>query len=211
MQKQYAIVIDADRCINCRGGCQVACKAEHGVALGDSRSKMYSMGPTGTYPELELYFLPVMCQQCEEPACAGVCPTGACYKNSEDGVVMIDRERCIGCRSCLRACPYNALNFNNELHVMDKCDICAQRRETGEAPACVKNCSGRAILYGDRNDPDSAVSKALREVGAEHVHALPDPGNRPSGRFILRNAKWVDGYPQDYEKQLKEGYYWQRK
>ena len=110
--KQYAMVVEADRCIGCKGGCQVACKTENEVALGRSRSTLYHMGPTGVYPDLQMYFLPVMCQQCEDPSCVDVCPTGACYKDEDDGVIYIDQDLCIGCQSCKKACPFHANNFN---------------------------------------------------------------------------------------------------
>ncbi|HHU22548.1 MAG TPA: 4Fe-4S dicluster domain-containing protein [Clostridiales bacterium] len=193
MSKQYTLVIDLDRCIGCLGGCRVACKLEHGTALGDSRSKMYTM-ESGRYPELEMYFLPVMCQQCENPPCVNLCPTGACHKDTEDGVIKINTDRCVGCGTCKQSCPYGAMNFNKEMHVMDKCDICSELRSKGEKPACVKNCAGSAIYYGDINDPESEVSKLIREAG-ENVYSLPDEGNKPSGRFILRGAKWKEEEP----------------
>lgn len=195
MTRQDALVIDLDRCIGCRGGCQVACKNEHGIALGDARSHLYQMGPTGTYPDLEMYFLPVMCQQCADAPCAAVCPTGACYKSERDGVVYIDKDICVGCESCVRACPYGAVYVSREMRVADKCDLCAERREAGEAPACVRNCSGQAIRCGDVHDPDSEVSRLLLEAGAAHVHALKDSGNGPCGRFILRRGSWTEELP----------------
>ena len=201
--KQYAIVVELDRCIGCRGGCQVACKTENEVALGPSRSKMYTMGPTGHYPDLQMYFMPVMCQQCEYPACVEVCPTGACYKSDEDGVIYIDREVCIGCQSCMRACPYQCIIFNKELHVSDKCNICVQKREQGEMPACVRNCAGNALHYGDINDESSEVGKLLKE-NKGHVYTLKDDGDyHPSGRFILKKADWIDELPFEFEKKLK--------
>lgn len=191
MSRQLALVIDLDRCIGCQGGCRVACKLEHGIALGESRSKLYTI-ESGVYPDLEMYFMPVMCQQCENPTCAAVCPTGACFKDVSDGVVKIDKSRCVGCESCRRACPYGAMNLNQEMRVMDKCDICADRRAVGEKPACVKNCSGSAIKYGDLNDPDSEASKLLKGAGDANIHALRDEGNKPSGRLILRNATFKE-------------------
>lgn len=202
--KQYVILADLDRCIGCRGGCQVACKTQHDIALGPSRSKLYTMGPTGIFPNLEMYFIAVMCQQCENPTCVDVCPTGACYKDESDGVIKIDRNVCIGCGSCRRACPYDAIIANEEMHVSDKCDICSELRAAGEEPVCVKNCSGRALIFGDINDPDSEVSKAIREAGPENVHALKDFGNVPSGRFILKNARWLDILPQDFVRGTEE-------
>lgn len=201
LMRQYMILVDLDRCIGCRGGCQVACKTEHDIALGPSRSRLYTMGPTGKFPDLEMYFMPVMCQQCENPECVAVCPTGACYKDSEDGVIKINRESCIGCKTCQRACPYKTNLFNQELRVMDKCSICDSLRKKGSEPVCVRNCSGGALSYGDINDPDSIVSKKMKEAGSENVYSLRDFGNRPSGRFILRHAKWLDVLPNEYEKQ----------
>ena len=130
---QLAIVVEVDRCIGCKGGCQIACKTEHNIALGRSRSTLYTMGPTGTFPDLEMYYLPVMCQQCKDPACTKVCPTSACMKNDEDGVVTIDPDVCIGCRACMNACPFHCNSYNQEMRIMDKCTLCAERRE--EAPA----------------------------------------------------------------------------
>lgn len=201
--KKYIFVVDLDRCIGCHG-CQVACKQENGVALGACRNEVKDVGPTGTYPDVQLYFLPAMCQQCENPTCAEVCPTGACYQDPEDGVVRIDRNVCIGCQTCAGACPYKVNTFNQELRVMDKCNICAQLREVGEQPACVKNCCGKALHVGDINDPESEVSRLIREAGEENVHTLRDFGNKPGVRYILRNAKWLDVLPQDC-KETKRG------
>lgn len=201
--KQNVLVIDLDRCIGCKGGCQVACKARNGVALGPSRSKLYSMGPVGIFPDLQMYFIPVMCQQCENPSCASVCPTGACYKREQDGVVCIDKDLCIGCKSCMRACPYEAIIFNTEMNISDKCDICATSRDIGATPACVRNCSGAAIYYGDIHDPKSEVSRLIADAGQEHVYALQDTGNNPNARFILRRAAWNKTLPHRFG--TKEG------
>lgn len=188
---RYIFVIDADRCIGCKG-CQVACKMENEVALGANRNKVYDVGPTGVFPELEMYFLPTMCQQCENPSCVMVCPTNACHKNESDGVILIDQDKCIACHACEKSCPYQAITFNRERRVMDKCTICAQLRAEGETPACVKNCSGNALHYGDIDDPNSEVSRLLAETKPEHIHKLRDTGNHPGNYYILRNAVWQD-------------------
>ena len=212
--KQYAIVIDLDRCIGCRGGCQVACKTEHGIGLGPSRSTLYTMGPAGVFPDLEMYFLPVMCQQCKDSACIAACPTGACRRSDSDGVVRIDHKACIGCRKCMKACPYHAVIFRPELKAADKCDLCSDRRAEGLEPGCVTNCAGNAILYGDVNDAGSAVYHALKEA-EEHgyVYALPDgAGVHPSGRFILRSARWQEPDLKAWErKKEQEGASWKHR
>ena len=193
---KLAFVIDCDRCIGCKG-CQVACKLQNTVALGQGRNKVCTIGPNGVFPDLEMYFMTTMCQQCAEPRCVEVCPTGACYKDPEDGVIKIDRSMCIGCGSCKRACPYDCINANKELRVADKCDLCAALRAKGEDPACVRNCSGSALHYGDINDPESEVSKLLAVTAAEHIHALREDGNAPTVKYILRHAQWKDILPQD--------------
>jgi DMSO reductase iron-sulfur subunit len=181
--KQEILLIDLDRCIGCKGACQVACKTAHDIALGPSRSALYTMGPEGTYPDITMYFIPVMCQECEDPACVKVCPTGArykassknadnkagCYKSPVDGVVRIDKETCIGCQSCVRACPYGATIFNKEMRVADKCDICAERREKGEKPICVLSCPMRAFDFG----PIDELRKKYGDCA--QLAEMPDP------------------------------------
>lgn len=205
--KQLAFVVELDRCIGCKGGCQVACKFQNNISLGRSRSTLYTMGPTGTYPDLEMYYMPVMCQQCQNPSCTVVCPTGACFKNTEDGVIYIDDTLCIGCMGCMQACPYHCNNFNKELYVMDKCNLCFDNRQKGDLPACVRNCAGGALHVGDINDPESEVSKLIA-ANEGHVYTLPDKNhNKPSTRFILKNAKWIDMLPFEFETLLREGRY----
>jgi Fe-S-cluster-containing dehydrogenase component len=164
------------------------------------------MGPTGVHPDLEMYFMPVMCQQCESPSCTAVCPTGACCKSEKDGVARIDESVCIGCQACKNACPYEANIFNKELRVMTKCDICSDLREKGESPVCVLNCSGAAIHYGDANDPESDVSKLMKEAGSENVYSLVDSNdNHPNCRVILKNAKWIETLPHEFTTASKGG------
>lgn len=193
---KIVFVVDLDRCIGCKG-CEVACKMENDIALGANRNIVRQVGPIGTYPNLEMYFLPTMCQQCDNPACVNVCPTGACYKNSEDGVVLIDSDMCIGCESCKNACPFDAITDNKELRIMDKCTLCVQLRNEGETPACVRNCAGKALHVGDIDDPNSEVSKLLEEAGPEHVYTFKDMGCGPNTRYILKNATWQDVLPKD--------------
>jgi len=204
VNKQYAIVAELDRCIGCCS-CQAACKYENDIPLGTARIHTYTMGPIGTFPKLSMYFLPLMCQQCENPACEAACPTGACRKSGGDGVVRIDAERCVGCKDCMNACPYHANNFNPELHIMDNCTICSGQRERGELPACVRSCAGGALHFGDVNDPESEAAKLLA-ANEGCVYSLKEVnGCRPSGRFILKRSEWIDELPFEFETALRKG------
>lgn len=97
------IDIDLDSCIGCHS-CAVVCKQENNVGLGTFYNKVLTVGSSGTYPDLEMYYLPVSCQHCDNPECVSVCPTGASYKR-DDGVVLVDHSKCIGCQYCVMACP----------------------------------------------------------------------------------------------------------
>ena len=188
---QKTLVIDLDRCIGCRG-CEVACKQENGVGLDVYWNKVHNVGPSGKYPDVEFYFLPTVCQQCTEPECVKVCPTGASYKHDGDGIILIDKEKCISCRYCIMACPYEARSFNQEMKIVEKCTLCIQLQQIDEKPACVKNCAGAARYFGDIDDPDSEVSQALKQAGSDSIHTMPDVGNHPSVRYILhrKTATW---------------------
>ncbi|MDR3763881.1 MAG: 4Fe-4S dicluster domain-containing protein [Acidobacteriota bacterium] len=183
-------VIDLDRCIGCQG-CHVACKQENGVSLGLYWNRVLTMGPNGRFPKVEMYFLPVMCQECSNPPCVQVCPTGA-SQQMPDGIVLIDKAKCIGCELCVKACPYGSRTLNPETKVVEKCTTCVQLRESGSDPACVINCPGRCRFFGDTSDPNSTVSVAIKKAGAENVHSLPDSGNHPSVKYILhpKNGVW---------------------
>ena len=164
--KQYAFVIELDRCIGCKG-CQVACKMENGTALGSDRIKVRTVGPTGIYPNLEMYFMPTMCQQCENPVCVRVCPSGAVYKSREDGIIRIETKKCIGCHSCAMACPYGIPSFG-ENGKMIKCDGCYVRVHHGMLPACVKACPVKALQLVDTEakEPQIPPEHSLRMTSA---------------------------------------------
>ena len=189
----YAIVVDLDRCIGCHG-CEIACKNENEVELGSFWNKVVQVGPFGDYPHLHQYFLPVMCQQCDDSPCTHVCPTGASYRD-ENNVVLVDKEKCIGCKSCMEACPYGARYlvqsedgyFGSELNeyesvayenmpkmTVDKCDFCIEHSGDGKPdPVCVKACMAEARLFGDLDE----MKKLVAERGGEAY--LPEEGTEP--------------------------------
>ena len=189
---RYAIVTDLNRCIGCLS-CSVACKMENNIPIGSFNIKVDRIGPTpkqegSRFPDVEMYFLPLMCQHCEEPQCVLVCPSEALYK-AADGAVLLDSEKCDGCEACIDACPYGLVYFNPRENVAGKCDLCHHRVVRGQVPACVSQCVGRALAFGDLDDPDSPVSAMIADAG-KNVYSLSDSGSNPTFRYILRNATW---------------------
>lgn len=176
------IVVNLDKCTGCYG-CEIACKMENDVALGEYWNRVVEVGPFGDYPEITRYKLPSMCQQCEDAPCVHVCPTGASYRDG-DNVVLVDREKCIGCKYCMMACPYGVRNWNVETRTVEKCTLCGQLTSQGELPACVKSCAAGARFYGDLDDPDSDASKELARYDEDAIHTLEDVGNKPATRYI---------------------------
>jgi molybdopterin-containing oxidoreductase family iron-sulfur binding subunit len=225
-KKKWAMVIDQDRCIGC-WTCAVGCKEINNEPLGFWWNRILSVAPTesfgetseaitepasdsidvphGTFPNVELAYLPVACQHCTNAPCVKVCPVGATFRR-DDGTVLVDFDRCIGCRYCMAACPYGIRVFNwgdAELDpdftvgygkdyrsdgrrvftpdrprgVVEKCTFCVERIDVGEQPFCVEVCPTGARVFGDLNDEESEVSVLVNEGGA--TQALSDLGTNP--------------------------------
>lgn len=186
----YCIVVDLDYCLNCKG-CEIACKCENNLPLGERWNRVLTCGPYGTFPDLSQYYLPVMCQQCENAPCVHVCPTGASYRDPETDIVLVDKEKCIGCKYCMMACPYGVRSWNKEEKVVEKCTLCPQRTSAGELPFCVATCASGCRFYGDLDDPNSDASKAIA-AKPDAVHHLKDSGNNPTTVYLLssRYGDW---------------------
>jgi Fe-S-cluster-containing dehydrogenase component len=153
---QKAIITDLNRCVGCLA-CSTGCKTVNGVDIGEFWVNVLRVGPNeegdyqGKRPNVEMYYLPMTCQHCQNPPCTDVCPVGATYKN-DDGVVVIDADVCIGCGACLSACPYGVRYLNSDKQVAEKCNLCVERTAEGELPQCVLVCGGRARWYGDLDE-----------------------------------------------------------
>ncbi len=177
--RRWAMLIDLRKCIGCQA-CTVACKFENNVPEGHFRTWVPDV-EIGTYPDVRRGFLPRLCNHCERPSCIEVCPSGATWQR-KDGVVEIDYDICWGCGSCVDACPYDARFINPVTGTAEKCTFCTQRIDQGLLPACVETCVGGARQFGDLNDPDSPVSRALREEAVEVLK--PETGNEPRVFYI---------------------------
>ena len=193
--KRYGMVIDLRKCIGCMS-CMVACKAEFGVPMGVWRTWV-KVADKGSYPNTRRVFMPRMCNHCDHPVCVRNCPTQATYKH-KDGFVLQRYNRCIGCRTCMVACPYNARHLipakrtDDKLPklVVDKCTLCIHRVKKGLVPACVQACVGGARIFGDMNDPDSEVAQlAARET---LTVMKPELGTSPSVSYIGADWEMVD-------------------
>lgn len=176
-RKRFAMVLDISKCIDCKA-CTVACKAENKVPLGaDNYRNWVSEGPLrGKYPNLGQSFIPGQCMQCANTPCDHVCPTGA-TRVTRDGIVVVDDKKCIGCKYCMTACPYNARYYNETTGAVDKCTFCVQRIYNGKLPACVETCPTKVRVFGDLNDPESEVSKLL--VKHQYRVEKPEMGTKP--------------------------------
>ncbi|WP_272701220.1 4Fe-4S dicluster domain-containing protein [Desulfovibrio sp. Fe33] len=181
---RYAMVIDLRRCVGCHS-CSVSCSVENRVPVGKYRASVGEYVIEGANPTVAP--LPRLCNHCEEPACVPVCPVHATYKNA-DGLVLVDSDKCLACGFCVQACPYDARYINPETRSTDKCTFCVHRLQAGLLPVCVENCVGGARVFGDMNDPESLVSRTLKEhKGAIKVLA-PEMGTKPNVYYVNLNA-----------------------
>lgn len=176
---KYAFVIDQRKCIGCHA-CTVACKAEHDVPIGVYRTWVKYI-EKGEFPNARRYFLVNRCNHCDDAPCVAICPTRALFKR-EDGIVDFDSSRCIGCKSCMQACPYDALYIDPYSHTAAKCNYCAHRTEVGLEPACVVVCPEQAIIAGDMHNPNTEIA---RIIAREPVRTRkPEQGTGPNVYYL---------------------------
>ncbi len=186
---RWGILIDTNQCSEGCDDCVTACNEENGL-IGHDRPRTDAQWirkltakdkSTG-----HVISLPMMCQHCEHPPCVDVCPTGASFRRA-DGIVLVDKHTCIGCRYCMMACPYKARSFVHETltdqkahaprgkGTVESCTMCVHKVDNGDGTtACVDACSQEghnAMMFGDLNDPDSAISKRLAQFGGKQIRA----------------------------------------
>ena len=159
--KKLGWFVDTRRCFGCHA-CEVSCKAENDVPLGHFiRQTVYK--DVGEYPKVARVFLPMSCQHCEEAPCIKACPCGALHKEA-GGTVAVDYNICCGHGTCVEVCPYGAIYMDPVAKQAVKCHNCYHRTENGLEPACVPTCPSEALYFGDLNDPESKITKAMEEA-----------------------------------------------
>jgi Fe-S-cluster-containing dehydrogenase component len=203
--KKLGLLIDLDTCVGCHA-CAVACKEwNEGSAVSGPLAdyEPYGAKPSGvwfnrirhfecgTYPDSKTLNVPMSCMHCEDADCVTVCPTGASYKR-EDGIVLVDQDKCMGCNLCSWACPYGARELDRDSGTMKKCTLCVDRIDNQELPeeerqpACVLACPTHARHYGDFADPGSKVSQLVAERGGAQM--MPELGYKPVNRYLPPRA-----------------------
>ena len=214
---QLALVIDLNTCVGC-SACVTSCKEWNTSGQAGPMTDMMPYGEdphgtffnrvqsfeVGTYPNTQMVHFPKSCLHCEEPPCVPVCPTGASYKREEDGIVLVDYDKCIGCKYCSWACPYGAREIDEKQKVMKKCTLCVDRiydqslPESERQPACVLACPADARIFGDVHDPDSEVSMLIREQGGYAL--MPEWGTKPANHYLPRRKQVMHIHPDELER-----------
>ena len=194
---RWGMLVDTGKCTNC-GDCVTACDEEHGLTPAAGQENTSTDAEWIRMVELKnkntgkVTSLPLMCQHCENPPCVDVCPTGASFKRA-DNIVLVDKHTCIGCRYCMMACPYKARSFIHEkienqvpdtprgMGTVESCNLCVNRVDDGQQPACVEACQEQVIVFGNLKDPESAIAKKLKTSESRAIRE--DLGLNPGVRY----------------------------
>lgn len=177
---RYAMAIDTRTCVGC-SACVIGCKTENDVASGFARDWIVTR-TSGSFPNLQMTIQSERCNHCDDAPCVSVCPTGASHYGP-GSTVQVNPDKCTGCKACITACPYDARFIDRRTGVAEKCTFCIHRIENGiPTTACQEVCPTESIIFGDINDPDSAIS---RQLGRRVYYALlPDAGTKPRHYYL---------------------------
>jgi len=163
MSDEYGFSYAKENCIQCHA-CEVACKSWRGVESGIRYRRVENIWQ-GSYPDVKSISASIACMHCVEPACVDVCPEGAISKRAGDGVVIVDSDKCIGCRTCLEACPFGAPTFGSD-GKMQKCDMCLNEIDfQADSPPCVATCPTKALGFGKMNGQEKrAMEESMKQL-----------------------------------------------
>jgi anaerobic dimethyl sulfoxide reductase subunit B (iron-sulfur subunit) len=165
LKTRYGFYFDTDRCIKCKS-CEIACKQWKGLPAGSFKLRRVEEVTRGVFPDVSRRFYSISCRHCAKAPCIGVCPTQAIYQRP-DGIVLVDQDKCNGCRVCLEACQFGAPQFDDN-GLMQKCDMCLDRIENGQIPACAASCPTQALSWGTTEElANVAARKAVFKIAAE--------------------------------------------
>ncbi len=197
-ENDYGFLIDASRCIDCRA-CMVACSVENEVPMESTRIWINETGVTGQFPNLERYSAPYHCMHCDDPSCVSACTVGA-LKKGENGIVTYDQDRCIACRYCMYACPFEVPNFEweKQLPLIVKCDMCISSLGEGEPePACAATCPTDAIIFGKKSDMLAKAHQRIEENPDKYVdHVYGENENGGTATFYVSPVPFEElGFP----------------
>ena len=175
---RYGMLINTKKCIGCYA-CRTACQRQNDL-LPDEAFIRFEEREVGTYPSVRVEHVPLQCMHCEDAPCVAVCPTRASYID-DTGTVRVDESKCIGCRYCMAACPYQVRVHNKETGAVEKCRFCVSEafEGRGETCSCVEACVTGCRIFGDLDDPDGELSKAIAER-----NALPIAGSRTKAKIF---------------------------
>lgn len=188
----YSMVIRQGLCIDCEL-CLDACRTTNHVPDYGYRTRNLTKITTDAIGR-QREFIPTLCNQCNDPPCCRACPTKATYKDPVHGIVQMDDAKCIGCKTCILACPYEARYFNEERGAIDKCDFCWETRlSRGEKlTACAEVCPTGARIFGDISDPDNVVYKMVHQIEELVWVQRPEAGSKPNIFYMkaTRSSPW---------------------